>query len=129
MDTLHLKGQPSAVASDIGEEVSAVATGAEARQTHAALFGVSICGTLVDIGGGDDGLELVEFAVVHRVDLVQGYEPKLGYSHTFVLVEFVGVGEFAGIGTQVGWDEVFEPCGLEDTLLADEYEHLVVDFT
>ena len=126
-DTLHLEGQPTAVACDIRQEVATVAAGAETSQAHPTLLGVGIRCTLVDIGGGDDRFELVEFPVVHGIDLVERNQPKLGDAQSLVLVEVVGVGEFACVGAEMGWDKVFEPGSLVDTLLADEHEHLVVD--
>ena len=125
---LHLKRQPTAVACRVGEELAFVATGAEGSESHASLLGIAICCTLIDIGGGDDGLHGIEFAWGHGVKLIHVDESELGNTQAVVLAELVSIGKFAAVRTQVRWDEVLQPSGLEDTLAANEHEDLMIDY-
>ena len=126
-DALRLEGQPSAVAGDVGQELLFVAGGAERREPYPPLLGIAVGGTLGDVRGGDDGFHDVQFARTHGVYLVQGDEAVLGYTEPLVFVELGAVRHLTSVGAQFRRQEVFQPRSLEDTLLADEDEHLLVD--
>ena len=122
----HLEGQPAAVAGDVGEELALVAARAERGEAQTAFLGVAVGDTLVDVHGGDEGLEAVDLAAVHGIYLVEVDESELRQAQTVVLGP-LGVGHLAGVAPQFGRDEVLEPRGLVDALLADEHQHPLVD--
>ena len=125
-DTLSLEGQPPAVAGDVGEELGFVAGGAERREPYPPFLGIAVRRPFGDIRGGDDGFHDVQFARAHGIYLVEGDEAVLGDTQPLVFVEGGAVRHLTAVGTQLGRQEVLQPCGLEDTLLADEDEHLLV---
>ena len=51
----------------------------------------------------------------------------LGDTQALVFVELGAVRHLASVGAQLGRQQVLQPCGLVDSLLADENEHLLVD--
>ena len=126
VDVLHVEGEEAAVARLVGEELELVARGAVGGHAHAPLLGGTVGGTYIDVGCGDERLEVVEVGIGEAVELVVVDQGKLGAAQLLVLVAEVGARLAAAVVDELVGDEGIEPGALEDTLRTDEHEHLVV---
>ena len=126
-DAFHLKGEPSAVAGGVAEELGIVASAAEGGYVLSVLMIVGVCRSLIDARHRDDGLELVQLGWAHRVQLLAADEGVLGESEEIVFAHAVRIGLGVEIPLQLWREEVVEPGGFEGALLAYQHEDDVVD--
>lgn len=128
LDVDDLEGQPSAVSSDVGEELGFITGGAEGGDPFASFFVIAISGSFADLSGCDEGLHGVEFARRgDGIDLIEVDESVFRDAQFIVLIEIGVITHLTFVGAQVRWQEIVEPGCFEDALRSDEYEYLMVD--
>ena len=84
---LHLEGQPTAVACDVGQELAFVRARTETRQSHSALFQSAICSTLIDIGGSEERFHDVHLSATHSIQLIYIEHTVLTEAQTIVFAD------------------------------------------
>ena len=126
-DTDDLEGEEAAVGGVVGEEEGVVARSAERGDMGQVLIEAPVGGACADGAHGGERLELVEFLLLHVVNLLQAHEGRLGDVEEVVLGD-VAVHEFdEEVTAQFLGQEVVEPSALVLALLTDEDEDAVVD--
>ena len=70
MNGFDFERQPSAVARDVGEELTSVGACAEGRKSHFALFESSVGSAFVDVGRGKEGLDDIHLTSADSVEFV-----------------------------------------------------------
>ena len=77
------------------------------RQVHLVA---PVGGTFVHVERGGHGLELVQFAALHGVDLLEVDEQVLGHGEEVVLREPLRVGLGGVVAPEDGRQQVLEEC-------------------
>ena len=126
VDRRDFERQPAAVAGVVGEELEVVARCAERGHVRQVHLVAPVGGTLVHVERGGHGLELVQFAALHGVDLLEVDEQVLGHGEEVVLREPLRVGLGGVVAPEDGRQEVLEERRLEASLPSDQDEDDVV---
>ena len=122
VDRRNLEWQPAAVAGVVGEELEVVAGGAERGHVGQMYLVAPVGGTFVHVERGGHGLELVQFAALHGVDLLKVDEQVLRHGEEVVLREPLRVGFGGVVAPEDGRQEVLEERRLEASLPPDQDE-------